>query len=201
MGKKRVKAGSSKAEAAAKRDLFAKAFIANRGNATQAAITAGYSAKTAKQAGSRMLTHVDVSAAIAGSRAQASESAQLTVHRTLREVARLAYFDPRKLYHPDGSLKKVTELDDDTAAGLASIEVEQTRVEGEKEGGDDEITVTKKLKLHDKNAALDKAMKHLGQYEEHNKQQPVASVNVGILTVRPESGEFEKIRARAMKRA
>ena len=34
-------------------------------NATQAAIRCGYSARTAKQQGSRLLTNVDVSAAIA----------------------------------------------------------------------------------------------------------------------------------------
>jgi Terminase small subunit len=73
----------SKAEAAAKRDLFIKAFIANAGNATQAAISVGYSAKTAKQAGSRMLTYVDVSSAIEAQRRTASESAGLAVERTL----------------------------------------------------------------------------------------------------------------------
>jgi len=43
---------------------FINSYLANGFNATQAAITAGYSTKTAKQQGSRLLTNVDVKAAI-----------------------------------------------------------------------------------------------------------------------------------------
>lgn len=166
MAKKRVKAGASKGEAAAKRDLFVKAFIANGGNATQAAIQAGYSKKTAYSAGGRLLKHVEVSTAIDAQRKAAAESAGLTVERTLREVARLAYFDPRRLFDAKGGLKKVTDLDDDTAAAIASVEVDEISVEGVT------IGTTKKVKHWDKNAALEKAMKHLGQYEKDNAQRP-----------------------------
>lgn len=176
MKKRRVKAGASKGEAAAKRDLFVKAFIANGGNATQAAITAGYSKKTARSAASRMLTHVDVASAIDAQRKASSEAAGLTVERTLREVARLAYFDPRKLYDATGNLKPVHELDDDTAAALAGVEVVEM-AGAAAIGGDAGIQHvamhTKKIKYWDKNSALEKAMKHFGLYEKDNEQRPV----------------------------
>ena len=41
----------------------------------------------------------------------------------LQEVGRLAFVDPRKFYREDGTLKTPMELDDNTAAALASIEV------------------------------------------------------------------------------
>ena len=47
-----------------KRQTFAKEFLVDR-NATQAAIRTGYSVRTAKQQGSRLLTYVDVQEEIA----------------------------------------------------------------------------------------------------------------------------------------
>ena len=47
-----------------KQDAFVKAYLLNGGNATQAAIDAGYSEKTAKAIGSENLTKPDVKAAI-----------------------------------------------------------------------------------------------------------------------------------------
>jgi phage terminase small subunit len=180
--KRKVKAGASKAEAAQKRALFIKAMVANGGNATQAAITAGFSAKTARQAGSRLLTHVDVKAAIARTRGAALTAADLTIERTLREVARLAFFDPRKLYDEEGKLKAVHELDDDTAAALAGVEVDEIGVEGVV------IGQTKKLKHCDKNAALEKAMKHLGQYSKDNGQIGKAIGRAIIVPAKQASG-------------
>jgi len=48
-----------------KKIIFCEEYIKNGGNATQAAIQAGYSKKSAKQQGSRLLTNVDVSEYIA----------------------------------------------------------------------------------------------------------------------------------------
>lgn len=53
-----------------KKALFVVAYIPTQ-NATQAAITAGYSEKTAKQQGSRLLTDVDVKAALEAAHATA----------------------------------------------------------------------------------------------------------------------------------
>lgn len=52
-------------------------------NATKAAIAAGYSERTAKQQGSRLLTRVDVGAAIAARQAKASKKADLTLEAHL----------------------------------------------------------------------------------------------------------------------
>ena len=83
--------------------------------------------------------------------------AELTAERVLCEVSRLAFFDIRKIFNEDGSLKKVFELDDDTAAGIAGIEAIDI-------GGEGQLMISKKFKVADKNAALEKLCKHLGLY-------------------------------------
>lgn len=188
---KKMKAGVSKGETKQKHALFIKAMVSNGGNATQAAITAGYSEKTARQAGSRLLTHVDVKAAITAKRGAALTAADLTIERSLREVARCSFFDPRKCYDEKGNLKPVHELDDDTAAALAGIEVVEMAGGAEigGEAGIQHVAMhTKKLRFVDKNAALEKAMKHLGQYAKDNGQVGKAMGRAIVVPAKQASG-------------
>lgn len=147
--------------------VFVTEYLKDR-NGTQAAIRAGYSAHTAGSQAERLLRNVAIQSSIEAVVVKAEAKAELTVERTLREVARLAFFDPRKLLNPDGSPKPINELDDDTAAGIAGMDI-QEQYEG---SGADRVFVgyVKKYKIADKNAALEKAMKHLGQYERDNAQ-------------------------------
>ena len=168
MAKKRVKAGTSKSSAAARKVLFANAYIVNGQNAKQAAITAGYAPSGAEAMGSKLTRDPKVAAMIAEATEKAAQKAGLSVERTLLEVSRLAYSDPRRLYDRDGQLIPVHLLDDDTAATVASVEVDE---EFSGRGGDRElIGYVKKIKHWDKNAALEKAMKYHGLYREDNKQ-------------------------------
>jgi phage terminase small subunit len=59
-------------------------------NATQAAIRAGYSAKTAKSIGQRLLTFVDVQSAIQEAREKQNKAAGLTFERALEILADIA---------------------------------------------------------------------------------------------------------------
>jgi len=157
-------------------------------NATQAAIRAGYSAKSAKQIGSRLLTRDDVKAAISpkreeavAERAEAINRMVLSAERTRLEIARIAYFDPRRMFDKDGRPLALTELDDDTAAAVAGLEVTE-EYEGQ---GEDRRLVghVKKWKLADKNAALDKAAKIIGLYEKDNEQtRPMLRPLAGLTT-------------------
>lgn len=56
---------------------------------------------------------------------QAIDAIGVTHHRILTETAAIAFSDPRKLFNPDGSLKPLNEIDDDTAAALSKIEMEE----------------------------------------------------------------------------
>lgn len=158
MGKQanRANAGTSKLSAEDKRKAFVEAFFVHNENITKAAVEAGFSEKTAYQAGSRLLKDVRVSTEIAKRRTEIVAALELSTERTIKEVSRLAFCDPRKLVDENGRLKQLHELDDDTAAAIASIEVD-------KDGGI-------KYKFWDKNSAIEKAAKVQGLYQKDNEQ-------------------------------
>lgn len=155
------------------------------GNATQAAIRAGYSAKTAQQIGAQNLLKLLIAAAIAAKQAvlEAGRTVrlakmELTKDRVALEIARLAFFDPRKMFNAAGQPLPIHELDDDTAAAVAGLEVLE-QFEGR---GDDRVYTgeLKKYKIADKNAALEKAAKIVGSYEEDNAQNAAAAAAAAL---------------------
>lgn len=89
--------------------------------------------------------------------------AEIDLARTLKELVRLGTSDIRKLFDGNGALIPICDLDDDTAAALASVEVVTKRLPA---NGDEppEVEYVHKLKFWDKNSALDKIAKHLGMF-------------------------------------
>lgn len=187
MSKLPIKAGTSKAAVASRRGAFLDAYMANGHNATQAAIKAGYSARSAASQGQRLLKDVEVSGELADAAREVSEAVGLATQVTLQEVKRLSESDIRKLYRPDGTMKDPREWDDATAAAVASIEIVE---EFSGTGADRKLVGhTKKVKLWDKNAALEKALKHLGLYERDNTQR---SENLSLQVVLVEAPTNER---------
>jgi phage terminase small subunit len=66
-------------------------------NATQAAIRAGYSERTARQAGAENLSKPDIRREIKRLIEERAERTEITAERVLRELAALALYDPGKL--------------------------------------------------------------------------------------------------------
>jgi phage terminase small subunit len=168
----------------AKHKAFIAAYLRLK-NATKAAREVGYAEVSAEERGREILARPDVAAAIAAHEAAILESAVketgITLERTLREIAKAAFFDPRKFWNDDGSLKQPTELDDDTAAALAGFEVLE---EFEGHGEDRRhVGYTKKVKLADRKGYLDMLMKHLGGFKADNEQtqQPLAEALRGFI--------------------
>lgn len=172
----KTKASSSAGSAQERRKLFVEAYITNGGNATQAAISAGFSHHAAGAIGHKLLKHAEVSAQLQQRRTELARKYELTTDNVLRSLAQAVHFDPRKLYNPDGTLRAVHELDEDTAMALSGFEVAE-----EKGSGDDRgkvVSYTKKVKWLDKNTAREQAMKHLGLFLEDNKQKhPISDLN------------------------
>jgi len=176
----RISNGAKKAGLSFQQRVFVAEYLKDR-NGTQAAIRAGYGSKGASTQAERLLRNVEIRAQVEAFVIKAEEKASLSIERTLREVARLAYFDPRKLLNPDGSPKPIHELDDDTAACLAGMDILE-QFDGT---GADRVFVghVKKYKIADKNSALDKAMKHLGLFERDNEQKPDVNVTTRVVLV------------------
>jgi len=152
-----------------RRSLFVEAYIANGGNARQAVIEAGYSPKTAASQGSRLLNDVKVSSELAARKKVIADKFRLRTEDVLAQLAKIVYSDPRKVFDANGVMIPISEWPEEVATGVASIEVDAL-FEGQ---GKDrkQIGHTQKVKFWDKNAAIDKAMRHLGQYERDNRQR------------------------------
>lgn len=140
-------------------------------NATQAAIRAGYSAKTAVVQGPRLLGNIQVAAAVQAASSKRLARLELKADDVLRELLRIARSDIRQLYDETGRLKPIHQLPDDVAAALSSVEIlrEKTTV---KSGEIEEITVeesVRKLKLWDKVKALELLAKHLNLLTERTQ--------------------------------
>lgn len=142
-----------------KQAAFCREFLVDK-NATQAAIRAGYSAKTAGQIGEQLLKKLEIRQAIDSALGDLAARVGITAEMVMRERKRLATFDPRKLFDADGSPKPIQDLDDDTAAALAGIEVLE-----EFEGTGKDRTFkgyTKKYRLAGKDSSLAALEKHFG---------------------------------------
>jgi phage terminase small subunit len=162
-----------------KQEAFVREYLIDL-NATQAATRAGYSAHTANEQGARLLANVSVRSAVDSAIAARSVRTGITADRVLLELARIAFFDPRRLLQADGTPIPVNELDEDTAAALAGMDVME-----EYEGsGKDRVFIgyTKKIKIADKVSALTLSMRHLGMLKDKVELDGPINVIVKRLT-------------------
>lgn len=138
-----------------KQQLFVREYLVDL-NATQAAIRAGYSAKTAQRIAHQLLHETPaVAAAVQAGMDKRSAKLEITAERVLQEIARLAFFDPSKLYDEHGRPRPVHKLDEDTRRAIAGVEIDEVG------GGDKPLVVTRKVKLADKGANLERLGRHL----------------------------------------
>lgn len=150
-------------------------------DATKAATRAGYSARTAKQQGHVLLQKPHVQAAVKAATDARSERTGITADRVLQELARLGFSDLRRAFDEKGNLKRPEEWDDDTAAAIASVEVVTRSI------GDGEVEQVHKIKVWDKNSALEKLGKHLKMFVERHEHTGKDGTPVNfIMNLHPE---------------
>lgn len=95
-------------------------------NATQAAIRAGYSKKTARAVGAENLTKPDIKAAISAATEKRAEETGINAAWVLKRLAEEAEADISDLYNDQGALKPIREWPKIWRQGLVQgIEVEE----------------------------------------------------------------------------
>ena len=154
-----------------KQALFVEEYLKDL-NASAAAARAGYSAKMAGRIGWQLLEKPRIQAAIQSAQRERSARTGVTADRVIKEIARIAFSDPRSVMswgNGGVTLRESSELTDDEAAAVSEV-IETTT----KDGG------SVKVKLHSKTDALDKLCKHLGIYGEAQKDKETTQVVVYI---------------------
>lgn len=112
---------------------------------------------------SKLNANPKVAQRVISMRAAAERKAEFSAADVLNEVKRLSTGSIKGILKDDGTLKMPHELDDETAAMVASFKINE---KGEIE-----------YKFWDKNAALEKAAKFFGMYEKDNQQKASASAD------------------------
>ena len=148
-----------------KQERFVQEYLVDL-NAAAAAIRAGYSSKTAKSIGQENLTKPDIQSAIQKAMQARAQRTEITQDMVIQELAKLGFFDIRKLFGDDGKPLEISKLDDDTAAALVGLDVQDVA-----DSDGNYIGFLKKYKMADKIRALELLGKHLGAFEPQNKQQ------------------------------
>ena len=135
-------------------------------NATQAAIRAGYSVKTAGWIGQQLLVKTHISECIRKRRDALSKKTEVSQERIVLEMKRLALFDVRNFFRDDGTPIPIKELSDDAAAAIVGLDVVSI---GNSESGIGQVI---KYKLPDKNKSLENLARILGHFDrDKNKEQ------------------------------
>lgn len=143
-----------------KHEAFAQALAKGKSQA-DAYAEAGYA--PSEPHASRLARNGKVVARVAELAEKSALRAELDVARILKELSRVGLSDLRGLFKEDGSIKKPSEWDDDLAAAISSIEVVS------KGSGDGPVEYVSKVKLWDKNAALEKIGKHFSMFIERQE--------------------------------
>lgn len=121
-------------------------------NATQAAIRAGYSPKTANEQAGRLLVNVSIQNRIAQLQAEQSRRTGISADRVLRELAKVAFANAGDIVDADATLKEDASPDD--LAAVQSVRVKVFGLDG----------VEREIKLADKLKALDLLGRHIGLF-------------------------------------
>ena len=170
-----------------KQEMFCQEYLIDL-NATQSAIRAGYSERTAHSIGAENLIKPEIQARISELNKSRLEATGISQKRVLEEYAKIAFFDIREIFDVDGGLINVKQLDSNNAGAIASIKSSEEW--GEDKEGNRIVTGTlKEVKVFDKIRALQDLGKHLGLFEKDNSQK-AAEVPKQVIIINGKEVEF-----------
>ena len=144
-------------------------------NATQAAIRAGYSKRSANNIGPGNLLKSIIQEAIQKRRLKLQQKLHITQERVLEEEARLAFVDVESLFDEKGNLLPVNKIPEDARRAIAGVEVIESTTKGK------EKEVKFKYRLWDKGRALERISKHLGIYAPEKHEHSMSERMMGFM--------------------
>jgi len=154
-----------------RKEIFIKEYLVDL-NATQAAIRAGYSPKTARAQGQRLLTRDDVQSAIQAEMKKRERRTEITADRVLEEYAKIGFSEVTDFLSVETE-RVMVGTDPGTGEPISEIKQlvlmrDTAEIPPEKLAAIAEVKQAKdgsiSFKLHDKKGALDSIGKHLGMF-------------------------------------
>lgn len=156
-------------------------------NATRAAIRAGYSRRSARDTGSRLLTNPDIQTEIARLRAEQAAETKLTIARVDAALDKLAFTDLPEILALKGGRLTMQDFVNLTPAPKACLKKVRIKTIGmtTDDAGNQIPLMSVEIELHDKLKALELIGRRLGAYTDR-PQRKVATItfnmNVGSET-------------------
>lgn len=165
-----------------KQEMFVLEYLKDL-NATQAAIRAGYSQKTANEQGCQLLANLKVKAAIDAAMSAREERTKIDAAWLLERLAEEATADIADIYDDDGNLLPVKQWPKIWRMGLVQgIEVEEL-FDGRGEGRE-HIGRVRKVRIDNRVKRLELIGKHIGvqAFEEKIKASVDGNVTITVNT-------------------
>lgn len=138
-------------------------------NATQAAIRAGYSPKTAEQTGYQLLQKTSVQDSLSSRMKDREKRTEITQDRVLNELAKIGFADIRKAVQwGDGFAVQDPESGEMVISNGVSL-IGSEQIDNDTAAAISEISQTAqglKIKMHDKKGALVDIGRHLGMFKD-----------------------------------
>ena len=151
--------GPNANELTGKQILFVAEYLIDL-NATQAAIRAGYSERSAGKIGHELLEKTRIWQAIEIGMSQREYRLGITADRVLEQIAKIGFADIKSVVSWSGNRMKIKPSED--VDGTILAEITETETES---GG------TLKIKLNDRMKALEMMAKHLNLFNDRHKQR------------------------------
>jgi phage terminase small subunit len=184
----------------AKKAQFVREYLVDL-NATQAAIRAGFSEKTAYSQGQRLLKDVEVAAAVELAQAKRAERTEITQDQVLRELAAVGFarlsdvtdWGTKEVafgYDEDGKKLRAEQIGDAVMVQYVDAPfvtpLNRDELPDAVRAAVAEVSLGKegfKIKMHDKVGALEKIGRHLGMFKERVEHSgpgggPIETTNV-----------------------
>ncbi|MDD3654918.1 MAG: terminase small subunit [Desulfotomaculaceae bacterium] len=133
-----------------KQQMFVKEYLVDL-NATQAAIRAGYSEKTAAEIGCEYLRKPKIQEAVQAAMGKRSKKTEITAEKVLEQLARIAFADIGEFVEINGNTVIIKPFEQVDGTVLSEVAETQNGL---------------KVKLNDKMKALELIGRHLGMFND-----------------------------------
>lgn len=162
-----------------KQEMFCREYLIDL-NATQAAIRAGYSEKTANRIAAKLLSKVDIQNSIAQLKAQRNEQVNIDAAYVLRRLVEIDQMDVLDIVRDDLSLKPVSEWPSSWRRYISGFDLAEMFENTGEDGGRELAGIMKKIKWPDKVKNLELLGKHVSvmAFKEQIDQKVTATHNI-----------------------